>query len=210
MGLSGIPAAGGGTTDAARGRGRPPSAHTEQAILRAMTELLAERRLSEISIEEVAQRAQVSKASVYRRWPSKGTLAFDAFGGEFLDRFPTPDTGSLESDLRASLRAWVRIVRETRTGRTLRGLIAEVQRDPELAEAWRDRFLNQVRAARADIVKRAIARGELDRRANVDVLLDLVYGPAYHRFLQGHRPLDDAFVNAVVAAVMAAVREGAI
>ena len=58
-------------------------------------------------------------------------------------------------------------------------------------------------------MKRAIDRGELGRNANVDVLLDLVFGPAYHRFLQGHRPLD-AFVKAVVKAVVGAVREGAI
>ncbi len=194
----------------ARGRGRPPSAQTERAILQAMAELLAERPLAEITIEEVAQRAQVSKASVYRRWPTKGTLAFDAFVGEFLRRLPSPDTGSLEGDLRTSLRGWVRVVRDTTTGRTLRGLIAEAQRDPDLAEAWRDRFVNPVRASRAEIVKRAIGRGELEHDANVDVLLDLVYGPAYHRFLQGHRPLDAAFVNAVVDAVLGAVHEGAI
>ncbi len=195
---------------AARGRGRPMSPQTEQAILDATTVLLAERPLAGITIEEVAERARVSKASVYRRWPSKGTLAFDAFVGEFLKRLPTPDTGSLEEDLRISLRGWVRVVRETTTGRTLRGLIAEVQRDPELAEAWRDRFINPLRASRAEIVQRAIDRGELGRDANVDVLLDLVFGPAYHRFLQGHRPLDDAFVKAVVKAVIGAVREGAI
>ena len=186
------------------------SPQTEQAILDATTVLLAERPLAGITIEEVAERARVSKASVYRRWPSKGTLAFDAFVGEFLKRLPTPDTGSLEEDLRISLRGWVRVVRETTTGRTLRGLIAEVQRDPELAEAWRDRFINPLRASRAEIVQRAIDRGELGRDANVDVLLDLVFGPAYHRFLQGHRPLDDAFVKAVVKAVIGAVREGAI
>lgn len=191
---------------AARGRGRPPSARTEQAILQAMTELLAERPLAEITIEEVAHRAKVSKASVYRRWPTKGTLAFDAFVGEFLRRLPSPDTGSLEADLRTSLRGWVRVVRETTTGRTLRGLIAEAQRDPDLAEAWRDRFVNPVRAARTEIVKRAIDRGELGSDVNADVLLDLVYGPAYHRFLQGHRPLDAAFVNAVVDGVLRAVR----
>jgi AcrR family transcriptional regulator len=194
----------------ARGRGRPPSAQTERAILQAMTELLAERQLAEITIEEVAQRAQVSKASVYRRWPTKGMLAFDAFVSEFLRRLPSPDTGSLEADLRASLRGWVRVVRETTTGRTLRGLIAEAQRDPELAAAWRDRFINPVRAARSEIVRRAVERGELSADVNVDVLLDLVYGPAYHRFLQGHRPLDAAFVNAVVEAVLGAAREGAI
>ena len=115
MGVIGIPELLVGAP-VARGRGRPMSPHTERAILDARTALLAERPLAQITIEEVAERARVSKASVYRRWPSKGTLAFDAFVGEFLTRLPYPDTGSLEEDLRISLRGWVRVVRET-TGR---------------------------------------------------------------------------------------------
>ncbi|MGA8297564.1 MAG: TetR/AcrR family transcriptional regulator [Acidimicrobiales bacterium] len=210
MGTGGIPESEGDAPEATRGRGRPPSPHTEQAILDATNELLREKPLSELTIEEVARRAKVSKASVYRRWPSKGTLAFDAFVGDFSRRLPNPNTGSLEEDLLALLRGWVRAVRETTTGRTLRGIVAEVQRDPELADAWRERAFNPLRRQSAEIAKRAIERGELDKDADVDVLLDLVYGPAYHRFLQGHRPLDQSFVKRVIASVMAAVRDGAI
>lgn len=192
------------------GRGRPRSRTTEQAILEATAELLTERGLTEISLEDIAARGRVSKASIYRRWPTKGTLAFDAFVTKFRDSQPLPDTGALESDLLSALRSWVRTVNGTATGRTLKGLIAEVQRDPELAEAWREWFVGPVRSRHLMMADRAIARGELSPGADTALLLDLLYGPGYHRLLQGHLPLDASFVSGVVGAIMAAARSGAI
>lgn len=189
-------------------RGRPFSQRTELAILDATTDLLAERPLSEISVDDIAARARVSKASIYRRWPTKGTLAFDAFMAQFLDRQPPPDTGRLEDDLLATLRNWVHTVNGTTAGRTLKGLIAEVQRDPALAGAWRERFVGPVRARHLLMAKQAIGRGELPPEADTDLLLDLLFGPAYHRLLQGHLPLDDAFVTGVVRAIGAALTAG--
>lgn len=191
-------------------RGRPLSTETERAILDATTELLAERGLAAMTIEEVAARAHVGKASVYRRWPSKGTLAFDAFVTDFLDRQPVPDTGDLRADLLELLRGWTRVVRRPATGRTLKGLIAEVQRDPELAGGWRERFIAPMRASHMAVLERAIARGQLAPGANTGLIMDLLYGPAYHRLLHGHLPLNGAFVEDVVAAVMAAIEAGAL
>ena len=82
----------------------------------AALELLAERGLAGMSIEEVAARAGVGKATIYRRWSSKGALALDAFLAEFKQQQPLPDTGSLRGDLAAELRAWVRAVTRTRPG----------------------------------------------------------------------------------------------
>jgi AcrR family transcriptional regulator len=195
---------------AAPARGRPFSQRTDQAILEATVDLLADRGLSDISIEDIAALARVSKASIYRRWPSKGTLAFDAFMTQFLVTQPLPDTGRLDEDLRVTLRNWVRTVDGTTAGRTLRGLIAEVQRDPDLAAAWRERFVEPVRAAHLTMTERAMARGELRADADANLLLDLLFGPAYHRLLQGHLPLDDAFITGAVTAITAAVKAGAI
>jgi len=192
----------------APGRGRPLSGGTQQAILGAALDLLAERGLSDISVEDIAARAGVSKASIYRRWPSKGTLAFDAFVVHFLDSQPTPDTGNLEDDLLITLGNWVRTVEGT-TGRTLKGVIAEVQRDPELAEAWRERFVAVVRARHLVMTERAMTRGELAPGANFDLLVDLLFGPGYHRLIHGHLPLDDRFLTGVVRAIMAAVKADA-
>jgi AcrR family transcriptional regulator len=186
----------------ARGVGRPRSAEADLSILEAATTLLAERGLAGMSMEEVAARAGVGKATVYRRWPSRGALALDAFMSEFRSQLTVPDTGSLRGDLFASLRAWCRAVSKTRAGRMLAGLIAEAQRDPQLAVAWRERVFEPLREQQKSLVARAARRGEIALDTDADVVLDLVFGAAYHRLLQGHLPLNDRFARQVVDLVM--------
>jgi AcrR family transcriptional regulator len=186
-------------------RGRPRSEHSHRAILEAANEILEERGFVDLTMDEVAQRGGVSKATIYRWWPTKGMLVFEAFSANFLARQPLSDTGSLRGDLLAALRGWIRTVKGTVMGRTLVGLIAEVQRDPELAEIWRDRFVTRVRAQHRLIVDRALARGELSPDVDTDVLLDLLFGSAYHRLLQSHLPLTDRFAQAVVDTLVAGV-----
>src|SRR5579863_6546022 len=121
------------------GRGRPRSQEADRAILAATADLLASRGLAAMSIEEVAARAGVGKTTIYRRWPSKGLLALDAFVASFQAQQPLPDTGTLRGDMLAALTLWVRAVTQTPMGGMLTGLIAEAQYDPELRAAWRDR-----------------------------------------------------------------------
>lgn len=161
-----------------------------------------------MSIEEVAARAGVGKATIYRRWSTRGTLALDAFVADYLKRQPLPDTGSLRGDLTAALRTWVRLVTRTPVGRTLRGLLAEAQRDPGLAAAWSQQVIGPVRAEHRIMVRRAIARGEIPAETDADVVMDLLYGSAYYRLLQGHLPLTDRFVLQVADMVMRAVTPG--
>ena len=190
-------------------RGRPRSEQVDRAILRAAADLLAERGLTDMTIEEVAARAGVGKTSIYRRWPTKGTLALDAFLVDFLSAQPLPDTGELESDLVAALRAWVRTARDTATGRALVALVAEAQHDADLAVAWRDRVVRPIRAQHRHIIEHAIDRGEIPADSDPEVLMDMLYGPAYHRLLHGHLPLSDPFVKRVAAIVAAGARAGA-
>ena len=191
-----------GAVSPPRGAGRPRSAEVDLSILEAATAILDERGLAGMSMEEVASRAGVGKATVYRRWPSRGALALDAFMAEFRSQLPAPDTGTLRGDLLASLRAWSRAVSKTRAGRMLPGLIAEAQRDPQLAVAWRERVFDPLRAQQKTLVDRAARRGEIPPGTDADVVLDLVFGAAYHRLLQGHLPLTDRFARQVVDLVM--------
>ena len=190
-------------------RGRPRSGRTEKAILRAASELVASSGLADMTIEGVADRAGVGKASIYRRWPSKGALAFDAVVDTILSTQPTPDTGSLEGDLLQVARIWIGGARGRRGGRTVAGLIAEVQSDPDLAAAWRERFVSRIRRERRPIVERAIERGEIPAGSDPEVIMDMFYGPLYHRYLNGHLPLDDAFAKRVARMVAAAAADGA-
>ena len=162
-----------------------------------------------MTIEQIAKRAGVAKTTIYRRWPSKATLALEAFLNEFLSTQPPVDTGAFESDLRTALSAWVATVDGTPTGRSLVSLIAEVQLDPELAFTWRENILLSVRTQHRKMVDRAIARGEIPARSDADVLMDMLYGPAYHRLLQGHLGFPPEFVELVVAMVVAGAKAGA-
>ncbi|HEY3648829.1 MAG TPA: TetR/AcrR family transcriptional regulator [Streptosporangiaceae bacterium] len=194
-------AAGGGAAP----RGRPRSQEADRAILTATVDLLAERGLAAMSIEEVAARAGVGKTTIYRRWPSKGLLALDAFVDSFREEQPLPDTGTLRGDLLSALHAWVRAVTQTAMGPMLTGLIAEAQHDPELRGAWRDRVLEPLREQHRVMLDRAIARGEIAASVDRDVVLDLFFGAAEHRLLLGHLPMTGEFIADVVDVILAGV-----
>jgi AcrR family transcriptional regulator len=190
--------------------GRPRSSQTEKAILRAAGEIvLASGGLAELTIEGVAARAGVGKASIYRRWPSKGALAFDAVVDGILATQPTPDTGSLESDLARVAENWIRLSNVRRGGRAVAHFIAEVQSDPDLAVAWRERFVDPIRKARRPIIERAISRGELPGGSDPELIMDMLFGPLYHRYLNGHLPLDQSFATGVARMVAAGATAGA-
>jgi len=204
-----IPAGGPGPeTGLASGaqRGRPRSAEADRAILAATLDLLAERGLAAMSIEEIAARAGVGKATIYRRWSSKGLLALDAFVTSFREQQPQPDTGTLRGDLIAALTSWVRAVTQTSMGQMLTGLIAEAQHDQELRAAWRDRVIEPLRVQHRIMLDRAIARGEIPASTDQDVVLDLFFGVAQHRLLLGHHPLDDEFIHEVVDVLLDGIR----
>ena len=168
----------------------------------AAIQLLAERGLAGMSIEEVAARAGVAKTTIYRRWPSRGALALDAFLAEFQSQQPSPNTGTLRGDLLGALRAWIRSVTRTSAGPVVAGLIAEAQQDPELAAAWRERVVERLREQHKVLLNRAVERGEIAATTDQDVVLDLLFGAAYHRLLQGHRPLTDKFAGQVVDTII--------
>ncbi|MBV9446924.1 MAG: TetR/AcrR family transcriptional regulator [Streptosporangiaceae bacterium] len=195
---SGGAATGGG----AAARGRPRSSEADRAILAAASSLLAERGLAAMSIEEVAARAGVGKATIYRRWPSKGLLALDAFAASFRAEQPLPDTGSLRDDLRAALRTWVRAVTMTPVGRLLSPLIGAAQHDPELHAAWRERVLEPLRAQHRVMLARAAERGEIQASTDFEVVLDLFFGAAQHRLLLGHLPMTERFIESVVDVIV--------
>jgi AcrR family transcriptional regulator len=185
-------------------RGRPRSEKAHTAILDAATELLLEQGLETVSMDEVAERAGVSKATIYRWWPSKQTLALDALYHEWDTARPEPpDTGSLRADLLALLRPWIRRIRTRPYGRVVAELVAEAQTNPDFASIYRARFVAPRREPARALLSRAIDRGELAPNSDVELALDLVYGPLYHRLLHGHAPLNDRFIQDVVDTVLA-------
>ncbi|MQA86661.1 MAG: TetR family transcriptional regulator [Streptosporangiales bacterium] len=189
-------------------RGRPRSERAHRAILRAAAELLAERGLRGMSAGDIAARAKVSKATIYRWWDSKEAVALDAFLAELSgEEAPVPDTGSLAGDLKASLRTRIRLLaRRPVIGRTQAALVAETQTDPRLREAYLAHVMRPLRQQGRDMFAKAVDRGEVPADTEVDLALDLIYGALYHRLFQGHAPLDDHFAVAAVDLIVRGLR----
>jgi AcrR family transcriptional regulator len=187
-----------------RRRGRPRSEAARLAILDAAGELLLANGLEAVSMDAVAERAGVSKATIYRWWPTKQTLALEALYHEWdTTQSAPPDTGLLRADLLALLRPWIRRVREQPYGRVVASLVTEVHTDADFAREYQARFVEPRRAPARRVLERAIERGELPPGTDVELALDLIYGPLFHRLLHVHAPLTDRFVQSVVDTVLA-------
>ncbi|MEU4659750.1 TetR/AcrR family transcriptional regulator [Streptomyces sp. NPDC023723] len=175
----------------------------EAAILDAAYELLLEHGLEAATVEAIAARAGVSKVTVYKWWPNRAAVVMSAFLRKSDDVLPYPEDfriGQVEDRL-------LRMAESFRgaTGTAVAALIAEGQFDPEIARAFRDGYVNARRRQGVEIVRAAIERGEI-RRADPDVVLDLLYAPLYFRLVVGHRPLDDEAVREHVRLVLAGLR----
>ncbi|HEY2296689.1 MAG TPA: TetR/AcrR family transcriptional regulator [Jatrophihabitans sp.] len=179
-------------------RGRPRSARAENAVLEAAAELLLDQGLAAVSMDTIAARAGVSKATIYRWWPTKESLALDALFHDWEGVPAVDDTGSLRGDLLKLLRPWARLAVMRPYGRVIAALLTQAQTDPEFASEYRARFVKPRRDQGRAIFRRAIERGEIPAATKIEVALDLLYGPIYHRLLHGHAPLNDRFVRDVI------------
>jgi AcrR family transcriptional regulator len=181
--------------------GRPRSEHARQAILRSTMNLLQYTGFDDLSIEAIAADAGVGKTTVYRWWPSKGALVVDAFASGTESKLYFPDTGSVYRDVSFQMRRAVAIFRSPQ-GRIVAALLGAGQSDPELLEAFRARFLRPRRQEAYKTLLRGIDRGELPRGLDLDLVLDILYGAIYMRFLIRHDQLSAAYVNEVCELVL--------
>jgi AcrR family transcriptional regulator len=191
--------------DPKRPPGRPRSESCRAAILEATADLLEEQPYAKVTIESIAERAGVSKQTIYKWWTGRGQIALHAYSARQGTRIPVKDTGSVRGDLLYVLRLTCKLLRNGRYSETVAGLIAEAQSNPALAVEFRETFIAARRARITEILEQGMARGEV--RANIDVplVIDLMYGPLWYRLLLRNAPLDDAFAVAVVDHVLAAI-----
>jgi AcrR family transcriptional regulator len=154
--------------------GRPRSEEAHKAILDATLELLVEVGFSALTVEGVATRAGVGKATIYRRWPSKLPLVIEAFSQ--LPQLEEVDTGNLVDDLKKMLRSYLQLFYTTPLAAVLPSLAGERAHDPQLSE----RFDPVIRGRRQPLVRaleRAVDRGELSPGLDLDLAADLIVGP---------------------------------
>jgi AcrR family transcriptional regulator len=192
------------TPQPTRPPGRPRCVETCAAIRRAALEMLEQVGFAALTVEGIAARAGVGKTTLYRWWPNKAGVVMDAFLDAYGGCSPFPDTGCVREDLRQQLRLAVQLLVGPK-GRAVAALLGGLRTTPELAEAFRTRWLRPRREEARRTLLRGVERGQVRRDVDYDAAVDALYGPLYFRLLTGHAPLNRAFADALTETVMAGI-----
>lgn len=175
-----------------------------RAVLSTTMILLAEVGYAAIELPEIAHRAGVHPATVYRRWGTKARLVGEAMLEQAVPLSPTPDTGSLQSDLERLATEGAALMSSPPVQALFEVLMSSAfGPSPEITDA-RDKFWEAHRAEAKKIVERAVTRGELAVGTDPAELIELVIGPALVRLVISGRPMDAKLAQTVSARVVAA------
>ncbi|MFG3437901.1 TetR/AcrR family transcriptional regulator [Nonomuraea sp. NPDC047897] len=161
-----------------RAAGRPRDRRTHEAIVRATEEMIMLHGYAGTSINAVASRAGVGKDAIYRRWPGKPELVYEALFTQ-VDTGPVPDTGTLAGDVAQLTQALVEEFATPAATAALPGLLADFAADPALRTRLRSSFLAPARTRMVEIFDRAAARGEIAGTAQIDLILDTLAGAVF-------------------------------
>jgi AcrR family transcriptional regulator len=189
-----------------RGRGRPRSEQARAAVLTAAGDLMLQGGMGACTMEAIAARAGVSKATIYRWWPSRGAVALEGLLEQTRESIAIPAGLSTREALRFQLGALIELLQDSACGSLMRGLIGQAQSDPEIAAALRERWLTPRRAVAIETIRAGVARGEVRPDIDVVVAADQVFAPVYYRLSFGHDPLDADLADQLVDQMMAGLR----
>lgn len=178
-------------------RGRPRNTEAKNNILKASYDLLLETGFAAVTVEKIAERAQVSKATIYKWWPNKAAVVMDGYLYAANARLPIPDTGSAREDILIHAGTLAQFL-SSREGKVITELIGEGQSDAALAEAYRSRYFGPRRQEAWKLFERGIAKGELKKDLDIGSCIDLVYGPIFYRLLLTGDELGESSVRALV------------
>ncbi|MEE4599089.1 TetR/AcrR family transcriptional regulator [Streptomyces sp. DSM 41524] len=175
------------------------------AIRAAVFEELATVGYGRMSIERVARRAGVGKAAIYRRWRSKLPIVLEVVSALAKQGLPTPDTGSLQGDIKVLLEATARVLWHPMAAQIIPDLFAESARNPDMAQALQAAVRDSQRGIADVVIRNAVSRGELSADTDVDLALDLASGPLYWRLSTMRSPLPEGYLDGLAAATTAAL-----
>ena len=184
-------------------RGRPRNESCRDDILTATIELVAEVGIAGLTVDAVAKRAGVGKATLYRRWTSKEELMLAAWMS--IAAIPdVPDTGSLRGDLVQLFAAWQHPLPEEMLQKVFPQMIAAAKVNADVHEAYQV-FIAERRRPMRTVLERAVANGELAGDLPLDVVQDLLVAPIIYRWLFTDASVDEDVKAAVIDLVLAGV-----
>lgn len=178
--------------------GRPRSEETRKSILSAAYGLLLENGFQAVTVDGIAERSGVSKATIYKWWPNKASVVLDSFFEESEEILQVPDTGSVREDLLLQAKDLAAFLTSPK-GKVITQLIAEGQFDQNIADEYRKRYFSPRRLISENIFERGIQRGELREDLNIELSIDLIFAPLFYRLLITGEPLDSAYIKELIA-----------
>jgi AcrR family transcriptional regulator len=180
------------------GRGRRPAEEVRADVLDAVGALLLAEGLAGVSFERVARESGVSKTTLYKWWPSAGSLALDGYFHAVEATLAFPDTGDIRADLATQLHQFAELLTETRAGRLLAQLIGQSQTDLPLAAEYRRLYSSERRRLAAERLRRGQEQGQIHADVDVQVVVDQLWGAVYHRLLVPDEPITTEFVDSLL------------
>jgi len=169
------------------GNAECPWSPREAELLAVTLELLQEHGYDRLTLDAVATTAHASKATLYRRWPTKAELVMAAFVEGTRQVAVDPDTGTLRGDLlRLGEQIWAHV---STHASTIRAVLVEVSRSAQLDAMMQEQFLDQRKALMSHVFARAVDRGEIEASAITEDLWDVLPGYLIYRsVLTGRAP----------------------
>jgi AcrR family transcriptional regulator len=188
-------------TTAAPRLGRPREERAGRAIVAATLDLIAEHGVRDLRMDDVAERARVGKATIYRRYRSKDELVTAAIAA-LVSEIKVPDTGSTRGDLLALMQGAVEVYSRSIEAAVMPSLVDAMSRDAGLARAVRERLLAGRRTALRALLGRGVERGDLRPDLDVELALDVLGGPLFYRLLVTGAPIDQELAEGVVELIL--------
>ena len=181
--------------------GRPREERADRAIVTATLQLIAEHGVRDLRMDDIAERARVGKATIYRRYRSKHELVMATITA-LVSEIEVPDTGSTRGDLLGLMRSAVEVYSRSVEAAVMPSLVDAMSRDAELACAVREGFLAGRRAGLRAVLERGVERGDLRVDLDVELALDVLGGPLFYRLLVTGGPIDRQLAEGVVELIL--------
>jgi len=192
-------------------RGRPKDPELEAKVYLAAMQIYSDHGWLGFNFDKIAKLAGVGKAAIYNRWPTRENLLRDALQARWSSQAQI-DEGSLEADLKALTR-WV--LERVASSNIATNMLADARRYPDFLEAAAPVTARHLKAFR-DLLLKSVARGELDRSCNIDLVVQLISGALLARFggpFQTPRPLRknerEKYIDELVAFILSALKKTA-
>jgi AcrR family transcriptional regulator len=180
----------------------PRAERVTTSVLTAAAAILERDGYAGLTMERVAAESGVAKTTVYRRWPTKAALCVNLYLDVAARELRDPDTGDIARDLKAIAQTVVSLQTRTVAGPAFVGLLAEAQIAPATRTMVLAGFARKRRELTREVLRRAIARGQLRRGTDVDLVIDVIGGATTFRLLQGHAPLSKRFTGDLIDLVL--------